>query len=207
MMQSCSVFPLRDADGRIVAICIAIQDVTEMVAYEHKLIAMSRTDALTGAANRRHLEDRIREEFARHARYKRPLSVILFDLDNFKAVNDTHGPQCGDHILQAVAATVSGTLRKSDLLARYGGEEFCCLLPETSLQPARQLAERIRRNVMNQEHHFGGKSIVVTVSIGVAVLDERIDSADALLKVVDDALYEAKREGRNRVCAPADPGP
>ncbi len=107
MMQSCSIFPLRDATARIVGICIAVQDVTEMVAYEQKLLAMSRTDALTGVFNRRHLEERLRDEFARHTRYRRPLSVVMFDLDNFKLVNDTHGHQCGDAVLQGVATTVA----------------------------------------------------------------------------------------------------
>jgi diguanylate cyclase (GGDEF)-like protein len=207
MMQSCSIFPLRDAASRIVGICIAVQDVTEMVAYEQKLLAMSRTDALTGVFNRRHLEDRLREEFARRTRYHRPLGIILFDLDNFKLVNDTYGHQCGDFILQSVAATVRATMREVDVLARYGGEEFCCLLPETPLPAARQLAERIRCDVMRQRHRYGEKEVAVTVSIGVAVLDESVGSIDALLKIVDDALYDAKRNGRNQVCAPApDPG-
>jgi diguanylate cyclase len=199
MLQSCSIFPLRDSNAQITSICITVQDVTEIVTSENKLITMSKTDSLTGICNRRYLEERVKEEFARHKRYMRPLSLIMFDLDFFKKINDTHGHQCGDFILKSVVSTARESLREVDTLARYGGEEFCCVLPETPLSAAFMLSERIRGDVMKQEYRFGDKVIPVTISIGVSAIDENIESTDSLFKNADDALYEAKRTGRNKV--------
>jgi diguanylate cyclase (GGDEF)-like protein len=198
MLQSCSIFPLRDSDAKITNICITVQDVTEIVTYENKLITMSKTDSLTGVCNRRYLEERMKEEFARHKRHQRPLSLMVFDLDFFKQINDTSGHQCGDFILMSVVSTVRASLREVDILARYGGDEFCCVLPDTPLSAAFRLAERIRGDVMKQEYRFGDKVIPVTVSIGLSAVDESIESTDSLFKNADDALYEAKRTGRNK---------
>jgi diguanylate cyclase (GGDEF)-like protein len=201
MLQSCSIFPLRDANEKIVSICITVQDVTEIVSYENKLITMSKTDALTGVCNRRYLEDRIKEELARQKRYQRPLSIMIFDIDCFKEINDTYGHQCGDFILTSVVSTVRSSLREVDILARYGGDEFCCVLPDTPLSATHLLADRIRRDVMKSEYVFDDNKIAVTVSIGISGVDKATENSDALFKKADDALYDAKRAGRNRVCS------
>ena len=176
-----------------------VQDVTEIVSYENKLITMSKTDALTGVCNRRYLEDRLKEELARHTRYRRPLSLMIFDIDYFKKINDTYGHQCGDFILTSVVSTVRASLREIDIFARYGGDEFCCVLPDTPLSAAHILADRIRGDVMRGEYVFGDENIPVTVSIGISAFDEAVDNTDSLFKNADNALYEAKRTGRNKV--------
>jgi diguanylate cyclase len=199
MLQSCSIFPLRDSNEKVVSICITVQDVTEIVSYENKLITMSKTDSLTGVCNRRYLEDRMKEELARHKRYQRPLSLMIFDIDCFKKINDTYGHQCGDFILTSVVSTVRSSLREVDIFARYGGDEFCCVLPDTPLSAAYVLAERIRGDVMKVEYLFDDHRIPVTVSIGISAVDEAVENTDSLFKNADDALYEAKRTGRNKV--------
>jgi len=177
--------------------------VTELAAYEHRLLEMNMRDGLTGVYNRRFLEKRLEEECARHARYGRGFSVIMFDIDFFKNVNDTYGHLCGDLILKNISGTIASLIRKTDFLARYGGEEFCCLLPETVLASAALLAERFRTTIAEMKHVYQGMEINVTVSLGVAEMNAGLPSFEALLKKADGALYEAKRAGRNRVVVSA----
>ncbi len=199
MQQSCAMGPLRDENNEIQSIFIYIQDVTEVAMYERKLMEMNMKDGLTGIYNRRYMEIKLKEEFHRCKRYGGELSIIMFDIDHFKKVNDDYGHQCGDHILQSLSSTVTAVVRSVDYLYRYGGEEFCCLLPETKLEGALQAAERIRNAVSEMDTTYNGRIIKITVSLGVAGIDEAIDSVDMFLKKADDALYQAKREGRNRV--------
>lgn len=199
MQQSCSIGPIRDVTGTVTALYITVQDVTELAAYEHRLLEMNMRDGLTGVYNRRFLEKRLEEEFDRHVRYGGKFSVVMFDIDFFKKVNDTHGHQGGDFILKNVSATIASLVRKTDFLARYGGEEFCCLLPETGLASACLLAERFRCAVAELDNSYQGRAIRVTISLGVAEICDGVDSPDALLKKADDALYLAKGSGRNRV--------
>lgn len=201
MQQSCSMGPLRDGDNTIIGLFLTVQDVTELAAYEHRLLEMNMRDGLTGVYNRRFLEKRLEEECARYARYGRGFSVILFDIDFFKNVNDTYGHLCGDLILKNISGTIASLIRKTDFLARYGGEEFCCLLPETPLQSAALLAERFRTTIAEMKHVYQGIEISVTVSLGVAEMNTGMLPFESLLKKADEALYEAKRTGRNRVVA------
>jgi diguanylate cyclase (GGDEF)-like protein len=193
--------PLRDEHNEIKYLFIYVQDVTEVATYEQKLVEMNMMDSLTGIFNRRYLETRLNEEFRRHRRYARPFSLIMFDIDYFKNVNDEYGHQCGDYVIKSVSSRISSLIRNLDCLFRYGGEEFCCLLPETALNSAIGVADRFRLAIEELESEFDGHIIKVTISLGIAELMEDIESPEMLLKKADEALYLAKKEGRNRVVA------
>ncbi len=198
MQQSCSMGPLRDENNVIQYLFIHVQDVTEVALYEQKLVDMNLKDGLTGIYNRRFMEVKLREEFDRCRRYNRDFSIIMFDIDHFKNVNDEYGHQCGDFILKSISSRVLSIIRNVDYLFRYGGEEFCCLLPETQMNNAFIVAERFRTAIMAMENDYAGSIVKVTISLGVAGMDKDIDSSDNMVKMADDALYKAKREGRNR---------
>ena len=199
MQQSCAMGPLRDENNVIQNLFIYVHDVTEVAVYEQKLLEMNMKDGLTGVFNRRFMEAKLEEECKRSMRYGCHFSVIMFDIDYFKKVNDEYGHQCGDLILKLISSRIAGIIRDVDYLARYGGEEFCCLLPETDINAALQVAERFRVSVMELESDFEGATVKVTISLGVAALNEKVCSPELLLKKADEALYRAKREGRNRV--------
>jgi diguanylate cyclase (GGDEF)-like protein/PAS domain S-box-containing protein len=156
----------------------------------------ARTDALTGLANHRTFQERLRQEIAHAGRHGHPLSLVLFDIDHFKSVNDTHGHQTGDAVLAELARRLKPLVRGRELLARTGGEEFGWILPDTEAAAAVQAAERLRATVGRAPFAVAG---TVTVSAGVAVPGPEGD-ATALLAAADRALYEAKRQGRNRTC-------
>ena len=191
--------PLRNEKNEIDYLFIYVQDVTEVAIYEHKLMEMNIKDSLTGIYNRMFLMSKLKEEFSRHKRYSRNFSFIMFDIDHFKHVNDEYGHQCGDFILQSICSRVTSIIRNVDIFARYGGEEFCCILPETELEGAVQVAERFRQAIEEQENKYNDLNIKVTISLGVAELREEISSPEIMMKKADDALYRAKHEGRNRV--------
>jgi len=199
MQQSCAMGPLRDENNEVQFIYIYVQDVTEVAVYEQKLVEMNTKDGLTGIYNRRFLESKIKEEYERHSRYSGDFSIIMFDIDFFKKVNDEYGHQCGDFILKSVSSRIASLIRNVDYLARYGGEEFCCLLPQTPLNFALKIAERFRTVIMEQEHNYDDKIINITISLGVSGLNDQIGSANELVKKADEALYRAKGNGRNRV--------
>jgi diguanylate cyclase (GGDEF)-like protein len=165
---------------------------------------MAERDALTGLANRRRFRAAGEREQRRSRRFGHPLAALMLDLDHFKQVNDRYGHGAGDDVLGEVARRIQATVREIDLAARYGGEEFAVLLPETSLDTAREVAERIRLAVMNAPAVTRQGPVAVTLSAGVAVLDRRGGDFDALLEAADAALYQAKTAGRNQVAvAPA----
>jgi diguanylate cyclase len=170
----------------------------EMAEAMHRL---AHTDQLTGVANRRELYSELQKETHKSERYKRPLSIIFFDLDNFKSVNDTYGHDCGDGVLREVVGATERVLRTTDRLGRWGGEEFVVLAPETDLQKASRLAERLRVEIAN---HRSGSAPTVTASLGFAQY-EAGDTPETLIKRADQALYKAKILGRNRA-VPADWG-
>lgn len=199
MQQSCAMGPLRDENNEIKNIFIYVQDMTEVAAYEQKLVEMNLRDGLTGIYNRRFLETKLKEEFNRHKRYGGIFSIIMFDIDFFKKVNDTYGHQCGDFILKSISSRATSLIRNVDYIARYGGEEFCCVLPETGIPAATAVAERFRAAIEHQENNFDGNLIKVTISLGVAEFNEALVTANMLIKKADEALYRAKREGRNKV--------
>lgn len=155
------------------------------------------TDGLTSIANRRHFNDVFYREFERASRYQQPLSLVVVDLDYLKKINDTFGHQAGDNAIVAIAKVMQQSSRSIDLPARYGGEEFCLLLPNTDLEMAEQIAERLRK-LINEIKIEGPDSI--SASIGVASFPVHATEADELFKQADEALYQAKQSGRNRVC-------
>jgi diguanylate cyclase (GGDEF)-like protein len=169
------------------------------------LLRLAITDELTGLANRRQFNHILKLEWTRARRERKPLALVMADLDHFKAFNDQYGHQCGDECLQAVADTLQFSLKRSgDLAARWGGEEFTLLLPNTDALGAMSLAEKLRNSV--QSLHVGierrNGQTGITLSLGVAVSEPgRQWSAETLIKAADFALYAAKREGRNRSCA------
>lgn len=164
-------------------------------ALNKQLLAASRTDALTGLANRASLNDRLQAEFERFRRYARPVAIILFDVDFFKQVNDEFGHLIGDRVLVGVAGLIRLSARNQDVVGRWGGEEFLVLCPETDLEQARVLAERIGHAVRG--HDFGlGRPLTISAGLAALVAGE---NSDGLLNRADEALYRAKRDGRDRV--------
>ena len=164
---------------------------------------MSITDPLTGLHNRRYLEARLTEELSRSKRYNYPLSFMMIDIDDFKLYNDRNGHQAGDRALEITAQCLRAALRKIDVASRYGGEEFSILLPQTTLQEAGVLADRIRRKILSASFPHGKSQPqgAVTVSIGLSCFSASLDSAEAIVRAADRALYHAKSHGKNRAYA------
>jgi diguanylate cyclase (GGDEF)-like protein len=164
---------------------------------------MSITDPLTGLHNRRYLEARLTEELSRSKRYNYPLSFMMIDIDDFKVYNDRNGHQAGDRALEITAQCLRAALRKVDVASRYGGEEFSILLPQTTLQEAGVLADRIRRKILSAPFPHGKSQPLgaVTVSIGLSTFSASLDSAEAIVRAADRALYHAKSHGKNRAYA------
>ena len=160
---------------------------------------MAARDALTGLANRRRLREAGEEEIRRGRRFGHPIAALMLDLDHFKQVNDRHGHGAGDDVLREVGRRIQSTVREIDISARYGGEEFAVLLPETTVETAREAAERIRRAVMDAPIDTRKGPLSVTLSAGVAAFDAGDGDLGTLLEAADGALYEAKAAGRNRV--------
>jgi diguanylate cyclase (GGDEF)-like protein len=162
---------------------------------------MAVTDFLTGLYNRRHLEQLLDREYSRAIRYGHPLSVIIMDVDHLKEVNDTLGHPAGDLVLQQVSSLLCQSVRQADVVTRYGGDEFALLLPETSLEQAMILAERLRVAVQQQVPVTLQHGLNLTISLGLATLEENgACSKETLVRRADDALLYAKSRGRNRVC-------
>ena len=169
-------------------------------AYHEEIYRMTIIDGLTQAYNKRYFIEQLERELARAGRNRRPLSLLLFDIDHFKQINDTHGHLTGDHVLREMAARVRRRVRKDEIFARYGGEEFAVVLPEATREQALSIAETLRQIVERDPFEFEHERIAVTISVGVATVNEEVP-APAFIKSADDCLYRAKREGRNRVCA------
>lgn len=165
---------------------------------------MARTDALTGLANRRSFAEQADNEVSRALRYQHTLSLVMVDIDHFKDVNDTHGHQAGDAVLVQVVQVLQSQVRDVDLVGRWGGEEFVVLLPNSSAQQAVQMANRMRQAVENTDIVLDGLSLHCTVSMGVAELDPHTPTLAALVSRADAAMYQAKRNGRNRVEVASD---
>ena len=163
------------------------------------LETLAAVDFLTGIYNRRHFEKLARMELARCQRYVRPLSVLMIDIDHFKAVNDRLGHAAADRVLQNIAALCQAEKRDSDVLARVGGEEFAIMLPETAETAAVQFAERLRQQVRETTPTIDGQMVHVTISIGIASASLRTSGVNALMRQADQALYDAKRSGRDKV--------
>ena len=187
---------LRHSQQEVEAASLALQEQNQL------LETLAVTDSLTGLYNRNKLNEILAEQFARYQRHQRPFAVLLLDIDHFKALNDTYGHLAGDQVLKNVAQTLSHSIRSVDYAARYGGEEFVIVLPETSIDTARDLAQRICSQIQSDRHRFEDQTLAVTLSIGVAAIRDNDKTVDAVVARADDMLYQAKRAGRNRVhCA------
>ncbi|MHC4885737.1 MAG: diguanylate cyclase [Planctomycetota bacterium] len=178
---------------------VAAEDKTR--EYAERMEALARTDALTEIHNRRYFLELAGREMARVQRFGQTSSLLALDIDHFKAVNDTHGHDMGDEVLKAFARTVAGCLRETDLFGRVGGEEFSVILPQTGAEGAMEVAERVRVQVSEIAVPLpAGENLSITCSVGVhPIRQEDGESFDEACKVADEALYEAKESGRNRV--------
>jgi diguanylate cyclase (GGDEF)-like protein len=168
-------------------------------AYHEEIYRLTTIDGLTQIYNKRYFLETLEREIARSNRYRRDMSLVMFDLDHFKKVNDTYGHLAGDSVLKILASTIKAKIRREDLFARYGGEEFAIVLPEIDGYNAHQFAEKIRRIVEATDFRFENTKIDVTISMGVATLDPETSDSAALIKRADERLYEAKSAGRNCV--------
>jgi two-component system, cell cycle response regulator len=193
--------PLRDNDYLKIGAAIFkfLSGTGVEASYHEEIYRMTIIDGLTGTHNKRYFLEFLEREIARCARFRRPLSLLMFDIDHFKQINDTHGHLTGDFVLKEMSRRLMGKVRKEQLMARYGGEEFAAVLPETDNVGAMQFAEKIRQIVAAEPFEYEGDRVNVTVSVGVVTLQGQDMEPMSFIKMADDNLYRAKREGRNRV--------
>lgn len=197
-----SAFPIRNLQREVVGAIVSVVDVTYRVEYENQLKQLNQklknlavTDGLTGLHNHRAFQDYLEEQFQVAMRNKQPMSLILMDVDHFKQYNDTYGHQAGDEVLRRVAEILKEGVRDGDFVGRYGGEEFVVVLPRTDTENAIAVAERVRRSIESAEWTLRP----VTASLGVASVRPDMETRQEVIEAADQALYEAKRNGRNRV--------
>lgn len=196
--------PIYDDRGRLAAVVETLRDMTDEKLAQIALEQLATRDGLTGLANRRCFDETLHAEWTRALRQRQPLSLLMVDVDNFKAYNDANGHLGGDECLKRIATAVASEMRANDLVARYGGEEFAVILPNQSLKGAASVAERIRTRVEQlQVPNRLAPGEHVTVSIGAATAIASPDnSASELVAIADAALYRAKHMGRNRISLP-----
>ena len=178
---------------------VSFTDITQLQEYTYELQYQANHDNLTKLYNRQKFNEELDKEILRENRYKHRLSVVMFDIDDFKIVNDTHGHDIGDIVLIKISEVVKNTVRSTDIVARWGGEEFMVLLPETSLNKARKMAENVRKDVAGISFEEFNSSI--TISLGITEYVVNKDNKESFLKKVDLALYKAKGSGKNKVVA------
>lgn len=206
MFQNLTISPLSGSDGQVQKICLMVYDVTDVATGKRaleraneQLAKLSMTDRLTGLLNRGTWENLIDAEFERYRRYGHDTVLVMFDIDHFKAVNDTHGHLAGDEVIKHTAQTTRDNLRHADRPGRYGGEEFGVILPETDAKGASVICERIRQAIEQSTVQTEVAPIQYTISIGIAPLTDGPENYMQWLQQADEALYAAKEGGRNRV--------
>lgn len=205
MYQNATFIPLHSVRDEVDKIAIVIYDVTDTAVSNLRLreastnlLRLSRTDRLSGLNNRGYWEECLQAEFRRWQRSQEDISLVIFDIDHFKQVNDTYGHHVGDQMIVQVAETLLSCCREVDICGRYGGEEYVVLLPSTDEAGARVFAERLRNQVAQLSVDSEQGPVSCTVSLGIAGLTDRIKAATAWLVCADKALYQAKTNGRNQ---------
>lgn len=183
--------------GRVIFKFLSGDDVESQ--YHEAIYTLAITDGLTLIHNKRYLLEFLEREMGRCHRYARPLSLLMFDVDHFKKINDAHGHLAGDFVLRELASVIRPLVRAEQCFARYGGEEFALVTPEVGTDNARILAEKIRKVIQEHSFVFEQKNIPVTVSVGLAEMRGDVTDPPQFIKLADERLYAAKRAGRNRV--------
>lgn len=208
MYQNTTIIPLIDTRGDVSHICLIVYDVTDtamnklaQIEANDRLKGLSRIDHLTQLFNRGHWEHCLQQEFKRFDRYQIPCSLIMFDIDHFKSVNDTYGHTVGDDVIRMVSESLRNELRDTDIAGRYGGEEFGVILTNTDSAGAVEFAERLRAAIEQQEVTHAKQTVKVTISLGVCELSALIGNYHDWLEGADKALYYCKEHGRNQVHA------
>lgn len=191
-----SILPLHDSKGKVTHFAAIQRDITEQKRNENMLDVLSKTDSLTGAINRRAFEDLLLKHYEK--RHEEKCFVMMLDIDNFKSINDNFGHQVGDDYLKQFVSTIKTALRGNDLVSRLGGEEFCVLLSNLDQDKVIQIAQRVCSSIQSLSISNNHKKIITTVSIGISEVDSDDPSKKEVLARADAALYEAKREGKNR---------
>lgn len=206
MYQNITIMPLLNDQGKAEKLCILIYDATDQAinklrveGLNAQLQTISRVDGLTGLYNRRYWQERFEHEFKLSIRNKSCVTLIMLDIDHFKAVNDTYGHQTGDEVIRNIADIIRQATRGTDIAGRYGGEEFVILLPDTSCENAITVAERIRKAVMGTLIKYEHHELKYTCSLGVADLHGAYTKSQEWVEAADQALYAAKEGGRNKV--------
>ncbi len=213
MFQNITLIPLTSPTGEVDHVGILIYDVTDTATGQialkdanHKLQTLSREDRLTGLYNRGYWEECLNKEFERFNRTQMVSTLVMFDIDHFKSINDTYGHQAGDEVIRTVAKTMVEQGRKTDFMGRYGGEEFGALLTGTDGQNAMIYAERLRRVIEGLTVRYGEHEIRLTISLGISEVSFGIMSATDWLEQADQSLYYSKQNGRNRTTLYGDEG-
>lgn len=203
--QKITEFVLRDGDlirvGQTIFKYLSGSNIESK--YHEEIYRLTTIDGLTNAYNKRYFLETLERELTRAQRYRRGLSLVLFDIDRFKSTNDTYGHLAGDYVLRTLATLVTENIRRQDVLARYGGEEFAIILPEIDKAGAIMVCDKLRSMVQEHDFVFGDNHIPVTISLGIRSLqpsDKKLN-VDEFIAETDAKLYEAKQSGRNRVCS------
>ena len=206
MYQNITMLPLRTVNTATDHVCLIIYDVTnvainklQLESANAQLQELAQHDGLSGLLNRRHWETCLEHEFARHTRYSSPASLVMFDIDHFKQLNDTYGHQAGDQVIRQVAEVTRQLVRDTDYAGRYGGEEFVVLLPDTPMEGAVLFAERLRKAIAQLKIVHHQQQMSCSVSLGVACMRTDMSHYSMLIEDADKALYQSKASGRNRV--------
>ena len=192
------VSPLFDESNHFVGRLIMLRDITTWKMAQKELEKLAHIDDLTGTFNRRSFFEKANFEINRAMRHKHPLSVVMIDIDHFKVVNDRYGHPTGDQVLVKLSELCSKNIRDCDVFARFGGEEFALLMPETNMETAFEVSERLRLKIENSTIQVDKQRIQVTISLGISEFDGEADTLDKFLRRADQALYQAKQLGRNK---------
>mgnify|MGYP000341984626 CR=1 FL=1 len=205
MYQNSTFVPLRSPTDIVEKVAIVIYDVTSTAVNSKKLeqakeqlLYLSRTDKLTGLSNRGYWQECLEQEYHRNLRSEEPVTLVMLDIDHFKNVNDNYGHAVGDQAICQVSSTLLELSRTVDVCGRYGGEEFCVILPNTNIDGAMVFCERLRKAIEKLELNIDGQQLSFTISLGVAMLDNTVNSAHQWLVCADKALYASKEGGRNK---------